>query len=359
MARNSSQSVIIVGGGIVGLCIAVVAQVRGHHVTLVARDTPEDTASGVAAGMIAPILESRSDPYYDEGRKRLQHAQKAWLDLIDCWPERLANSLRAQLSSQSIYIWKGELDEDDDFFFAITMKESREGDTSRDELRRRGISELYSGEAVLGDWLVDAMATLLDLQDTFVQRGGTVIRDIAYAVAEHKVRLSDGETLSADAVVLAAGYDVTAFADSISVLERVHPIKGHILDIMTDLPSGVVRSAEGYLAVHGETAKFGATMQAGRNDLAIEDSMVDQLKLRAKDMFPSLELDDAVPRAGVRASSPDSWPMIGRDPASRVLVATAMRRNGYVFAPLAARIITDLIEGRDTPGAEIYRPDRF
>jgi len=42
-----------------------------------------------------------------------------------------------------------------------------------------------------------------------------------------------------------------------------------------------------------------------------------------------------------------------------VLVATGMRRNGYIFAPLAAQIILALVEGRESPDGGIYRPDRF
>ena len=55
---HSPQSLIIVGGGIVGLCVAVAAQAKGHTVTVVVRDDAGDTASGVAAGMIAPALEA-------------------------------------------------------------------------------------------------------------------------------------------------------------------------------------------------------------------------------------------------------------------------------------------------------------
>ena len=68
-------------------------------------------------------------------------------------------------------------------------------------------------------------------------------------------------------------------------------------------------------------------------------------------------IDDAL--AFIRAATPDGWPLIGRDPASGVLVATGMRRNGYIFAPFAAKIILALIEGRPSPDEGLYRPDRF
>ncbi len=101
-------------------------------------------------------------------------------------------------------------------------------------------------------------------------------------------------------------------------------------------------------------------MQAGQDDLTVEPEIVAQLKARVFDMFPGLNgVDKAIPRVGVRASSPDGWPMIGRDAASGVLVATAMRRNGYVFAPLAARMMLDFIAGREPAEAALYDPNRF
>ncbi len=36
-----------------------------------------------------------------------------------------------------------------------------------------------------------------------------------------------------------------------------------------------------------------------------------------------------------------------------------MRRNGYVFAPLAARMMLDVLAGGETPEAGMYDPDRF
>lgn len=355
MAHNSSQSVIIIGGGIVGLCIAVVAQARGHRVTLIARDRPEDTASGVAAGMIAPCGESDGAP----GLVNLRRAQTAWLDLIAIWPAAVADAIRAQCLARSLSIVSGEREADEPAVLHARFGENYLGEATQDDLRRHGVSERYHGHIFSEEWVVDAAAVLTELRNDFVDRGGNVVDGSVDSVGAHTVRLSDGTTLAADATVIAAGYEAKAFADAVSALDLLTPIKGHILDFDSGMIPGMIRGGNGYLVAYGGRAKFGATMEEGRDDLTVEDEVVAELKERAKDMFPSLDLTDAVARVGIRASSPDGWPMIGRDPVSGVLVATAMRRNGFVFAPLAAQIITDLIEGRDTPGMEIYRPDRF
>ena len=103
MAQNNSQSIIIVGGGIVGLCIAVVAQARGHRVTLL--DRGDYNASRVAAGMIAPALESIADPAPAESFRRLKAAQQAWLGLFDLWPHVIQEELaEAQWAHRHLFL---------------------------------------------------------------------------------------------------------------------------------------------------------------------------------------------------------------------------------------------------------------
>lgn len=355
-----SKSLIVVGGGIVGLCIAVVAQARGHAVTIVARDRGEETASGVAAGMIAPVLEARTDPWNDAGLARMRAAQAAWITQAAAWPAKLSSALRQQQDgARSVFIWRGDQAEDDDFFLGLALQTARQDKLDNQALNELGVSPAYSGEPVPGDWLIDARETLVALSDAFLEGGGRWIDDEAISLAAHTVRLAGGEDLNADHIILAAGFGSAAFADSIPVLARLHPIKGHLLDVPVTHAPGVVRSAEGYLARYGDTAKFGASMEAGKDDLSVDPAIMADLKSRATTMFPTLDLSHALPRVGIRAATPDGWPMIGLDPTSGIYIATGMRRNGYVFAPLAAKIIVDLIEGVANPDAHLYRPDRF
>jgi glycine oxidase len=100
-------------------------------------------------------------------------------------------------------------------------------------------------------------------------------------------------------------------------------------------------------------------MEFGVDDLLVDPAVVVGLKGRAHEIMPALDLASARARTGIRAASPDGWPMIGRDFASGVYVATAMRRNGYIFAPLAARMIMDLLAGETPQELRAYNPDRF
>jgi len=356
------KSILIVGGGIVGLCLAVVAQARGYIVTLVARDAATDTASGVAAGMIAPALEAMNDPDPVAGFQRLKSAQDAWLRNFDLWPEPVRRALADGMSKPVLYTWNNAFNPRGTNE-AVRPVLERMGARSRwlddDALRIAGFDPEVDGVVrVEDDWLVEASGVLAALC-LAVEAGGTIIRDTVVELDRASVSLASGERLLADHVVLAAGYAATAFAAAIPSVNALTPIKGHLFDLPGQGRPGVVRSAMGYLADYGASAKFGASMEPGRDDLAIDPAVVADLKARAADISADISLEGAVPRTGIRASTPDGWPLIGLDSASGVWLAAGMRRNGYVFAPFAAEVILDRIEGLPRPDAAAYNPQRF
>jgi glycine oxidase len=356
---HSPQSLIIVGGGIVGLCVAVAAQARGHTVTVVVRDDAGDTASGVAAGMIAPALEALGEIEPEVVFARLRQAQSAWHALFDVWPQDVRDSLDRARQTQSRYVWPQSNNSSD--LTTPRLKAMGVAFEALTDAEEAGIAADCDGVMVSGDGLVDAAFTLQVLTEAFLGNGGTWLRETVRSVGATSARLSGGEVVTADHVVVAAGYGARDLAASVPSLSHLAPIKGHVLDLPTGAGAGprITRSPWGYLAEYGGHAKFGASMQFGRDDLAIESEVVADLKSRAAAMLPGLDLSHAVPRVGIRASTPDGWPLIGRD-ATGVWVAVGMRRNGYVFAPYAAQTILAMIGGGAAPaGAEAYNPNRF
>jgi glycine oxidase len=64
--------------------------------------------------------------------------------------------------------------------------------------------------------------------------------------------------------------------------------------------------------------------------------------------------------AGVRAATPDGLPMAGWSEAPGVALAAGPRRNGWLVAPLVARIVSACVTGRDAgPHAARLDPARF
>src|SRR3954469_760388 len=56
--RRTAYDAVVVGGGVIGLSAAWRAAQRGLSVLVLERDEPGAGASGVAAGMLAPVTEA-------------------------------------------------------------------------------------------------------------------------------------------------------------------------------------------------------------------------------------------------------------------------------------------------------------
>lgn len=351
-------SLIIVGSGITGLCLAVAAQARGFKVRVVARDASSDTASGIAAGMIAPALEALGEFEPEVAYVRLHRAQRAWIDLMEVWPADVRAALeKTRDDARSRYVWY----QSDNLSDITTPRLKAMGvpfhALTDDQLK--GIAGDMDGVEVTGDWLLSGHEVLESLKAHVQAQGGEILSAEVTAVSATTVRLVTGDVMTADHVVVAAGFGAKALAASVPSLKGLEPVKGHLLDLKGQGGQGILRWAGGYLADHVAMAKFGATMQFGQEDLSVEPEVIADLKARATGMLPSIDLSVATPKTGVRASTPDSWPLIGRD-TSGVYVAVGMRRNGYIFAPYAAQLLLALITG-ETPDADavFYDPNRF
>jgi glycine oxidase len=69
------------------------------------------------------------------------------------------------------------------------------------------------------------------------------------------------------------------------------------------------------------------------------------------ELFPGLEGARIVERwAGLRPITEDTWPILGPDPdLEGLFYATGYGRNGILFAPLASKVVTDLLLGGRSP----------
>ena len=81
MGRSGAASVIVVGAGVFGLATGLALAEAGMEVRLVAATAPELTASGVAAGMLAPAFEMALDPPVTDALDLLLAGRDLWPDL--------------------------------------------------------------------------------------------------------------------------------------------------------------------------------------------------------------------------------------------------------------------------------------
>lgn len=321
MADNFN--IVIVGAGVLGLCVAAELSRRGQAATVV--DPGGRNASSVAAGMIAPALEAIVDEVDADRAGLLREAAALWPDFA----RDTGIDIRPGPS-----VWRGA---------------DARGVAAR--LRTLGFAAGARGDAVeTADFQVEpepAMARLRALP------GVTVIEDRVAAlerIGYDWVALTDGGALSAKAVVLAMGTAAPpqGVPDGPAALAAgIIPIRGQIGWTSQAFTRRVTRGVGGYVAPMGGGAVIGASMGEGRRDLGIDPVEAGGLA----GIVPGLvgrpvDMDRVDWRVGVRGGTLDGLPMAGPSGVAGLHLALAPRRNGWLLGPLVARIVADGIEGR-------------
>ena len=305
----------VAGAGAIGSAVALALARAGLTVTVLDPRAPGDNASGVAAGMLAPVAETLFDPAAGSHLALLRAAR-------DLWPA-FAEPLGVSLLRDGLRI-EGEAG----WLQALAVRAEALGAP----LERRG-AILFSDE----DWRIEARTALATLRQAAQSRG---------AAFEARA-LKPEEQADFDAVVLAtgAGGDL-AWAPELASLT---PIKGQILRADRGPRAGPVIRGLGVYVCPGERPAIGATMEVGRADLEVEPSATEGLRQAAIRLRPELAEAILTTEVGVRASTPDGLPLVGWSATPGMMLAVGARRNGWLLAPLVADLVAAYLTG-DNPG---------
>lgn len=333
----SSPDVIVIGAGVLGLCTAAELGARGHAVTVI--DPGGGNASSVAAGMIAPALESLLDEIGPERAALLRRAR-------DLWP---------------------------DFAAAFGLRLHREGAEWRGAGAEHAVGRLralgFEVEATTGglftsdDWRVEVAGALASLRRA---PGVSVIRGRAAGLSGEgrrwRVADEDGRVWFTAALVLATGAEPAIGGlpeRTAALVESIEPIRGQLTAVTGFALSRVLRG-EGVYAAPAETGVLiGATMEAGRRDLS-PDLAESERQVRAGLTLAAATGEAGAVRVGIRGATADGLPLAGPSGEPGLHLALAPRRNGWLLGPLVARTVADGIEGRSPdPDAAALDPLRF
>jgi glycine oxidase len=348
-----------VGGGAVGLTLAVRAVQAGARTSIYTLNGLTESASGVAAGMLAPAFEAALDPVSGDHFELLRRARDAWPDMIaalDLPPTALDRSGAVRVGR----------DEDAASLVDLQVRLQTLGAISEPldakalgRLRPELSPKLGHGVFTSEDWRIDPVALLAALGTAYDRSGGRRLETTVSLDGRGRF-VADGEAIAADILVLAAGPGALAWRDVVPELAALHPIKGQILTYDAAPRAGpVVRASWGYVAPQPGGAMAGATMEIGRTDVATDLRAAAHLRMGAIDLFPHLVDTAFRARAGVRLATSDGLPLVGASYRAGVHLAVGVRRNGWLLAPLIARVILDEIAGAASPDAGPLRASRF
>jgi glycine oxidase len=367
----AAPSVAVIGGGIIGCAAAQELAKRGCRVTLLERASPGAEASGAAAGLLSPLGPSpEPGPFHRLAIEswRLYPAVAAELrDLTGVDVEHMtAGTLYPLHSPPEIEAARQRRSWPLAAEFGIEVVEGSELRALEPALAK----DLSAALLVRGDhWvnnqrLVTAYAAAAAARGVTVRTGAEVSRIL---VEGGRVRgvLVDGETLHADAVLLAAGAWSGALAASAGLRLPVAPVRGQMLAV-SNVPPLISR------AIHGDDVYvvprpsgeilIGATVEHAGFVRAVTPDGLGSLIAAAVALVPEIGRRPVTRSwCGFRPWVPDGQPVLGPSPAAAGLfVATAHFRNGILMAPITAALLTRCIVDGETPDSLTpFLPDRF
>jgi glycine oxidase len=343
--RRTAYDAVVVGGGVIGLASAWRAAQRGLAVLVVERDEPGAGASGVAAGMLAPVSEA------EFGEERLLQLNLESAALWPAFAAELAERSGVDTGFRATGAIVAAADRDDGeelrrlYRFQRELGLNAEWVGGRDARRLEPrLSPRVSGAILAPDEAhVEPRAVVRALVAAFEQAGGEIVRAEATAVEPGAVTLAGGTRIDAGRVVVAAGCWSGAFDGA----PPVRPVKGQILRLRgaEPLTERLVRTPRCYVVsrANGEVV-VGATVEERGFDTTVTAGGVHRLLEAAWEVLPEVEELELVEAAArLRPATPDNVPVI--DERHGVLWATGHFRNGVLLAPVTAKTVVDHLAG--------------
>ena len=418
MSNKKDRHVVIIGGGIIGLCSAYYALQRGLRVSIWEREQEKgDNCSQGNAGMVVPShfiplaapgmlakglrwMFNPQSPFYV--KPRLSPALMRWGWLF----YRHANSRHVDACKQLLL----DLNLQSRTLFAELAQESSF------DLQQRGLLMLCNTQHGLDEEaavaamahelgaraeVLDAEATArMDPSITMNVKGSVWFPDdchlnpqafssamrervraaggeIHYGKSLEKIESSDGrvhaihcegERHTVDQLLIAGGSWSAEILRQLGIQLPLQAGKGYSLTLNNprQLPQLCSIFCEAKVAITpmNGTLRFAGTMEVGDLSLNINPQRVKGIIRSIHPYFPAFSEEDFAsvkPWAGLRPVSPDGMPYMGRAPRHQnVMVATGHAMMGLSLAPITGKIMADLLtQAKPSCAMERFAVDRF
>ncbi len=361
--------IVIVGGGVIGCAAAYYLAKAGARPVVLERDGIAGEASGAAAGMLIPPLESvPPGPFRDLCRASLDLypslvaaiQAESGIDVQHLSPGilLLAETEGRARAMRSYARWHQEQGGEAEWVESGALR-SLEPALSPDIL---GATYLPGESHVNPGLLTQALAAAAGNRGAEVRTGANVTGFACRHWRAEGVRTGAG-LVAADAFVLAGGPWTQALAARLGAKVPVRPMRGQMIAYQWPGLRHMVWGEDGYLVPKAGGFVFaGATVEDVGFRRRTTRAGLSGLRRMAADAVPALRHADVSSAwAGLRPASPDGLPIIGRLPGwENVYVATGHFRNGILLAPVTGRLIAQLVcEGRTDVDLTPFRAERF
>lgn len=418
LREMSDDRVVILGGGVIGLCSAYHALRRGFAVTVVEREEAGgDNCSMGNAGMIVPShfiplaapgmiakglrwMFHPESPFYVRPRLSPSLMRWGWLfyrNSTQRHVDECAELLRdLNLESRRLF---SELAEEEDYglvkrgllMLCKTAKGLDEEGKVAESARKLGIDARtvdaaeaarldpgitmdIAGAVHFGqDCHLDPARFMASMRRRVARMGGRFesgveVDGIETRGGEVVALTAAGRRIGGRHFVLAAGSWTPGLLKRVGVKLPLQAGKGYSLTLPSppELPELCSIFVEAKVAVTpmGGALRFAGTMEVGGLDLSIDPARVRGIVKSVNGYFPKFgekDFEGVEPWAGLRPVSPDGIPYVGKIPGlPNLIAATGHAMMGLSLGPVTGSLVADLLAD-ETPFRPIGRmaPARF
>jgi D-amino-acid dehydrogenase len=397
--------VVVVGAGIVGLCVADALVRRGAEVTVVDRGAAaRDGASFGNAGLIVPShvvplaapgvlgkglrwMLDRESPFFVQPRLDLELVRWGWRFMRSATARHVARAgpvLRdLHLASRALHLElaarlpdAGRVVERGVLILCATPAGLHEEAEVAEQARALGLRadvvdaegaralmpgvtlEVVGGVHYLDDAHASPRALMVALQASLLAAGVAFRWETDVDGVELDGRRVTGvragdEVIAADTLVIAGGVTSSAFGRDLGVRLPMQPGRGYSVTVADppQRPALPALLSEARVAVtpFDEGVRLGGTMEIARADRPVDHRRVRGITRAVERYLPAFRADDLAPLpvwSGARPVSPDGMPYLGRiGRRDGVVVATGHGMMGFSLGPVTGAMVADLVLG--------------
>jgi glycine oxidase len=336
--------VIIVGGGIIGLSLAIALRKRGVRVLVVERGEPGREASHAAAGMLADSL--------GETPATLQTLATASARMYPEFVHELEDEsgMKVDLRDQGTLVLDHEGVDGEPVVPAEVEPELSDPNQPARFFQERSVDP----RALVAAALQAAKHREVDISS------GTAVTEVLLSDGRVSGVRTEKTHYSSPVVVNCAG----AWAGQVSPHRfPTRPVKGQMLSVVGQ-PAlrHVIRAPEVYLVPRTDARiLIGATVEEAGYDKRTVPDTIHRLHQAAIRLMPALaEARILEAWAGLRPGTPDNLPILGATETPGYFVATGHFRDGILLAPATAQVMAQVVTGA-SPEYHLaaFSPGRF
>lgn len=413
-----NKEVIVIGGGIIGLCSAYYLQKAGHKVTVIDKSDFTSGASYVNAGYITPShiislaapgminkgikwMLNSSSPFYVKPRLNLDFLKWTWQFKKSATKTKVEKAIPVikdiNLLSRELYE-DMKSSNDFDFFYRhnglmmyyktdktgeeewktgkkaidlglkvenLTKSEVQKIETKAD-LNIKGAVYYHSDAHMTPHEFMIQIKSYLEKNDVTILSNEEVL-DVT--VSDEKITSiqTKKETLTADEFVLATGSWTQNFAKKINATIPVQAGKGYRINVEREtgisIPGILMEAKVAVTPMNGFT-RFAGTMEIDGINHNINPVRVNAIAKAGEKYYNGLKINQQEKenaQCGLRPCSPDGLPYIGRlSKVKNVTVATGHAMMGWSLGPATGKLVSEIIsEEKPSLNLAPFNVERF